>query len=97
MNLDLMTTPSFGAEYEIYDAVGAWDGAPSHFYLQCNRMHRGIYQMGFNPDDESYWIRWLQEGDAGWADWTLMAPQPPPVEPPPPAEPPPEQLQQDEE
>lgn len=84
MDMDMMTVPAFGAEYEIYDPINAWAGAPTHIYAQVCRMHQGVYQMGWDPDADAYWLRW-KRGDTGtWGDWVALAP--PPIEPPPPEE-----------
>jgi hypothetical protein len=73
MDLDLMTRPtSFGSEFEVYDAVNAWAGAPAHFYMQVNRMHQGVYQMGYDPEADVYWMRWLQYPAGTWSEWTQL-------------------------
>jgi hypothetical protein len=76
-NLDTMHLPLY-AEREVFEPENAWPGASGRVVVQVNKMAGGVYQVGYDPELGTHWLR---PGNSGaWGDWVeMVAPPDPPV------------------
>jgi hypothetical protein len=76
-NLDTMHLPLY-AEREVFEPENAWPGASGRVVVQVNKMAGGVYQVGYDPELGTHWLR---PGNSGaWGDWVEMVAPPPPPE-----------------
>lgn len=80
-DLDNLTMPTArNPGMEIYDPQNAWPSAPARIYLQINPLAGGVYQTGYDPATERYWLRSMRYAGGGWSAWkTTTGGQDPPV------------------
>jgi len=75
-DLNSMNLPT-GSEYEIFEPENAWPDASGRVVVQCNKMAGGTYQLGYDPESRTHWIR---SYGGVWGEWVALEAPPPPPE-----------------